>query len=66
MGTISVPTEKGKTMGKESWIIRLLKRFGLVEEHEVDKKEMCKRAVDSGVCPRACDRCAWGERRTDA
>ncbi len=57
--------EKGKTMGKESWIIRLLKWLGLVEEHEVDKKEMCKRAVDSGVCPRACDRCAWAERRTD-
>lgn len=52
-------------MGKESWIIRLLKRIGLIKEYEVDKKEMCKRAVVSGVCPGVCDRCAWGERRTD-
>ena len=23
------------------------------------KREMCKRAVQSGVCPHTCDICAW-------
>ena len=63
---VSVHTEKGYVMGKESWICRLLKRIGIIKEYEVDKTEMCKRAVASGVCPRVCNRCAWGERKTDA
>lgn len=63
---VSVPAEKGYVMGEESWIYRLLKRIGIIKEYDVDKTEMCKRAVDSGVCPGVCDRCAWGERNTDA
>lgn len=31
-------------MGKESWIIRLLKRIGLIKAYEADKAEMCKRS----------------------
>lgn len=23
------------------------------------KREMCRRAMQSGVCPHACERCAW-------
>ena len=23
------------------------------------KKEMCKKSIQSGVCPHACDICAW-------
>lgn len=24
------------------------------------RREMCLRAVEAGVCPRACEICAWG------
>lgn len=51
-------------MGKESWFIKLLKRIGLIKTYEVSKEEMCRRAVQSGVCPGDCSRCAWGERST--
>lgn len=36
-----------------------LKKIGLLETREISKEEMCKRAVESGVCPRECDMCAW-------
>lgn len=29
------------------------------ENSDEIKKEMCKRALQSNVCPRDCDRCAW-------
>ncbi len=29
------------------------------ENSDKAKKEMCKRAVQSGVCPHNCDICAW-------
>ena len=29
------------------------------ENSDEAKREMCKRAVQSGVCPHACDICAW-------
>lgn len=50
-------------MGKQSWFYRLLKRIGLIKSYELteeQKAEMCRRACASGVCPRVCDRCAWG------
>lgn len=29
------------------------------ENSDEIKREMCKRALQSGVCPYDCDRCAW-------
>ena len=29
------------------------------ENSDEIKREMCKRALQSGVCPHACDICAW-------
>ena len=29
------------------------------ENSDEAKREMCKRAVQSGVCPHTCDICAW-------
>lgn len=43
-------------------LLKILKKFGLVEEFEIDKSEMCRRAVSSGVCPNACEICAWGSK----
>lgn len=40
----------------------ILEKFGVVVKTEVDKKEMCRRAVDSGVCPKNCENCAWNRR----
>ena len=54
-------------MREESFLQRLflkiLKALGVVKTYEVDKAEMCKRAVESGVCPKACECCAWNENR---
>ena len=50
-------------MGKKSWLYKLLKRFGVIKTHKLtfeEKAEMCRQAVSSGVCPKSCDRCAWG------
>lgn len=56
-------SRKGWHMKKETVIhrifIKLLKKIGIIKEIEIDKAEMCKRAIDSGVCPKACDTCAW-------
>lgn len=41
--------------------LKILRKLGIVEEFEVDKSEMCRNAVESGVCPHACEICAWGE-----
>lgn len=40
-------------------LLKILKKLGLIKEFEIDKSEMCKRAVDSGVCPKSCEICAW-------
>lgn len=29
------------------------------ENSDEIKREMCKRSLESGVCPHDCDRCAW-------
>ena len=44
-------------MKKESWFYRLLKRIGLIETHEISKKEMCENA--KSVCNKNCESCAW-------
>lgn len=43
----------------ENIIIRILKRLGIIKEHEVSKAEMCKQAQN--VCDRNCEQCVWGE-----
>ena len=29
------------------------------ENSDAIKKEMCKKALESGICPHTCDICAW-------
>lgn len=41
-------------------LLKILKKVGIIKELEVDNSEMCQRAVSSGVCPNACEICAWG------
>lgn len=33
------------------------------ENSDEIKREMCKKSVKSGVCPEACDICAWNTLR---
>lgn len=45
-------------------IIHWLKSLFVSNEKEREnsdkiKREMCKRSLQSGVCPHACDICAW-------
>ena len=56
-------------MRPEGWFKRLLRRLGLIKEPEFDeqksnelKREMCGRAIQSGVCPESCETCAWNVR----
>lgn len=44
-------------------LLKILKKLGLIKEFEVDKADMCERAVESGVCPNACEICAWNSGR---
>lgn len=44
-------------------LLKILKKLGLIKEFGVGKTDMCKRAVDSGVCPNACEICAWNSER---
>ena len=53
-------------MRQESWFKRLLRKLGLIKESKFDeqksnelKREMCGRSIQSGVCPEACEICAW-------
>lgn len=46
-------------MIKESWFYRFLKWLGIIKPYEVNKDEMCRRAISSGVCPNDCSSCAW-------
>lgn len=50
-------------MGKQNWVIRLLKKIGVIKTRRLtleEKAEMCSKSVIAGVCPKDCDRCAWG------
>lgn len=44
-------------------LLKILKKLGLIKEFEVGKADMCKRAIDSVVCPNACEICAWNSER---
>lgn len=44
---------------KDNFIIRFLKRFGLIKEYEISKSDMCKNA--QSICKHNCDNCAWKE-----
>ena len=44
---------------KDNFLIRFLKRIGLIKEYEVSKSEMCKKA--QSICKHNCDNCAWKE-----
>jgi len=33
------------------------------ENSDEIKREMCKKSVLSGVCPKCCDKCAWNTLR---
>ena len=53
-------------MRPEGWFKRLLRKLGIIKEPEFDeqksnelKREMCSRSIQSGVCPKACEICAW-------
>lgn len=49
-------------MGKERLINKILKWLGLIKEIKCDtelKAEMCRKAVESNVCPNNCKHCAW-------
>lgn len=50
-------------MNKPSWIqrfiVRILTKLKIIQSFRVDKSDMCKRAIRSGVCPDHCGRCAW-------
>nr|DAM01943.1 MAG TPA: hypothetical protein [Caudoviricetes sp.] len=60
-------------MREETWIQRAIRKirelFCKRTEEEKEKKsdeakaEMCRRAVAAGVCPKACERCAWNTFR---
>ncbi|WP_317347204.1 hypothetical protein [Blautia argi] len=44
---------------------KILKRMGLEKEtkSKTSKEEMRRKAVASGVCPKMCEKCAWGIKR---
>ena len=49
-------------MGKQTFLqrilLKILKKLGLIKEFDVSKAGMCKKAVESGVCPKSCEICA--------
>ena len=57
-------------MKKESFLhkifILFLRKLGLIKTNEFSKSEsdaakleMCRRAINSNVCPHTCEICAW-------
>lgn len=51
-------------MRKDSLFHRFLIKIGFIKERSnIDdirfKKEMCRKALDSGICPKQCENCAW-------
>lgn len=43
------------------FLIKILKKIGIIIEEEVDKSVMCKKAVEGGVCPNNCESCIWSD-----
>lgn len=53
-------------MKEENIIVRVLKKLGIIKEKEISKeesnlikRELCKSAIDYGMCPKTCECCAW-------
>ena len=54
-------------MRKQTFLDRIINWFRnlfsskkkIQENSDEAKRKMCERAVQSGVCPHACDICAW-------
>lgn len=43
-----------------NWFRNLFNSKKKIQENSDEiKREMCRKAVQGGVCPRACDICAW-------
>lgn len=43
-----------------AWLKSMFVSEKKAEENSIEiKREMCKRALQSNVCPHDCDRCAW-------
>lgn len=40
---------------------KILIKLGILEKKEINKKEMCERAVKSSICPKTCENCVWNE-----
>lgn len=53
-------------MKEQTFIHKIIEWFftkiGLLETREISKEEMCRKSIESGVCPKDCDRCAWNRR----
>lgn len=53
-------------MRKITFFEKLFKRKGARKESEEikqSKAEMCRKSIQSGVCPNACEICAWNSER---
>ena len=48
---------------RENLLTRILKRLGLIVEHEVSKEDMCKQA--QSICNHDCGHCAWQTERSE-
>lgn len=46
-------------------LLKVLKKIGLIKESDVGKADMCKKAVNSGVCPNSCECCAWNSENCE-
>lgn len=47
-----------------AWLKSIFISKKKAEENNAEaKREMCKRALQSNVCPHDCDRCAWNTLR---
>ena len=57
-------------MTEENRFITIIKSFlnkfknknKVKQKSNWNKKEMCKKSIQSGVCPRACEDCAWNAK----
>lgn len=43
------------------FLIKILKKIGIIIEEEIDKSVMCEKAVESEVCPNNCESCIWSD-----
>ena len=48
---------------RESLLIRILKRLGIIVDVEVSKEDMCKQA--QSICNHDCEHCVWQTERSE-